>query len=681
MSVMATDQTTTPAHDQETLPELLRIVRGRRRIVAVAFMLTTGAAVLLSLVTPPVYEASTTLISDSTPPVVLFANSGQETNLLQEQVGQAPDVATFTEIVKSQAVRDAAAARLSPVLGPAKATAALSHVSVQPLRNTAIVRISAASGDPNDAATAANALAQSVIALDLKARRRLVANARKFIGEQLKITRQKLRASEDMVTEFKNQNRDVSLSEQTLLNLRKLADLEARLADVRLQEQEARTGSVPAATSTVSVPVATADGEPRGLVLQGGPDPLVAGLQSQLSSLEVELSGLRKQFTPMHPQVVSIQAKIDETRRRLGAAVARNWATLATREQGLSADINEAQQTLMKIPTREAALASLTRNAKEAERTYLLLSEQFQGARIFEGSIGSSVRIVDVARPPGKPARPNRGLNTILGAVVGLMLGVTAAYAVEQLDTTVRSGEEASRFLDAPVLGVIRSLPVGHGSAAGTLPLMVPSEQTSGVAEEFRGLRTHLLAAMRTGRHKCLLVTSALPSEGKSTIAANLGAAIAQSGRSVWLMDCNLRHPALRAFFPEADSPGLSTLLAGHAVVEDIVRHTSQPRLDCIVSGPTVSSPAELIDTQLMAGLVTAARGSADVILLDGPALLPVADAEVLGLYVDGAIVVVRAGRTDRQSLIHTRERLRRAGVAVMGVVLNDRRDHSARFG
>jgi capsular exopolysaccharide synthesis family protein len=541
----------------------------------------------------------------------------------------------------------------------------LSHVSVQQLRNTEIVRVSATSSDPAASARAVNAIAQSVIALDLQARRRLVADARKFIGDRLESARRQLQTTENLLTDFKNENRDVSLLEQTALNLRRLAELEARLADDRLQEQETQSGG--------DVPAASSDPQTPGTLMQSRPDSLATTLQHQLTALEVELSGLRQQFTVMHPQVIAVQAKIDETKRRLSAAVNRNQASLAVREQGLSANISHVEQTLMQIPTREAALARLTRNAKDAERTYLQLSAQFQGAYIAEGSIGSSVRIVDVAKPPAKPAGPKRGLNILLGAIVGLMVGVTGAYVVEQLDNTVRSAEEASQLLGAPVLGVIPRL----GRAGKTLPLLTQAKQAPGPTEDFRGLRTHILGALRAAGHKCLLITSALPDEGKSTVVANLAVAIAQSDRSVWLVDCDLRHPALKDLFPEADSPGLAGLLSGQAVIEDLVRPTAHPRLNCIVSGPAVSNAAELLDTQLMAGLLTSARGLADVILLDSPALLTVADAEVLGLYVDGAVMVVRAGRADRRALVQARERLERARVRLAGVVFNDNRGRS----
>jgi len=649
------------SRDEETLPDLLRIFRVRRWIIAVAFILTTGVAAALSLIMPPVYEASSTLISDRTPPVVVLANSGQD--VFQQQGAQAPDVLTFTEIVKSEAVRAAAAARLSSLVGPAKAGTMLAHVKVQRLRDTEVVRISATSNDPADAARAVNEVAQSVIASDLKARRRLVAVARKFIGDQLEVARRRLQTDESLVTAFKNENRDVSLSEQTSLNLRKLADLEARLADTRLQGQEIQSGG--------DIPAAISDPQTPGALMEARPDPLASTLQHQLTSLEVELSGLRKQFTAVHPQVIAVQAKIEETKRRLRAAVARSQASLAAREQGLSASISQVEQTLTQIPTREAALARLTRNAREAERTYLTLAAQFQGAYIAEGSIGSAVRIIDVAKPPTKPAGPKRALNTLLGAIVGLMVGVTGAYVVEQLDNSVRSAEEAGQLLGAPVLGVIPRL----GRAGKALPLVPQTQQTSDAAEAFRGLRARVLGVMRAAGHKCLLITSALPDEGRSTVAANLAVAIARSDRSVWLMDCDLRHPALKDLFPEADSPGLAGLLSGQAVIDNVVQPTVQPHLKCIVSGPAVSTAAELLDTQLMAGLVTSARGLADVIVLDSPALLSVADAEVLGLYVDGAVMVVRAGRADRHAIVEARERLEQARVRLVGVVFNDSRD------
>jgi len=679
MSVPTLEQPGMPAPGENALRDLLGVLARRRWIVLLALGLTTAVAVAFSRVIPPVYEASSALIVYKSPPVVLLANtySGQESSLFQQQVAQASgasDVVTVTEIVKSAAVRDVAAARLGPLVDPEQLKSILARLHVQQARNSDVVRITVTHTDPDAAAAVANAVVQSVIDLDLKGRRHLVIQTRKYIGEQLAAATEKLQASERTLLALKNEHRDVSISEETSLKLRQLAALEDKLADVRLQQREAQ---VDYARSASLRPVTQS-------AVQGTADPLVATLQGQLANLEVERSGLRKQFTPEHPAVLSVEAKIEETKTRLGAAIAQGRAALAAREQKIAADVARVEQALTQIPTREAELTRLTRDARDAERTYALLAAKLHEAQIAEGSIGSAVQVLDVAKPPQKPVWPKKGLIVALASVAGLLLGVTGAYITEQVDESVKSEKDVERLLGAPVLSTIPILKAGRGrDNRGVPPLAVPLGQTPRGAEAFeafRSLRAHILGAMVKAQYKCLLITSAQRHEGKSTIVANLGIAVAQTDRRVLLVDCDLRRPALNRLFPGAESPGLSGILEGKADVSDVARSTPYPHLKCVVSGPAVHNPAELLDTKRMSEFMAQIRDQGDLILLDSPAVLPVADAEVAGLHADAAIVVVRVGYVDRGALAEVRHRLDRVGVRSIGLVLNYSRDKSKRY-
>ena len=641
-----------PTEAETTLGDLLSIAHRRRSILGKAFLMTVITAAVVAAVRAPQYEASSTLIADKNPPVVLMA-AGRESSLIQQPLAQAPDVFTLTELAKSEGVRDLAIERLAGTFGAKRAENILHSVRVQQVRSTELVRISVKYRDPAIAAAAANAVADSLVEMDLKARRRQATVASDFVGKQLELAGQDLRSRQQALAAFKNESHDVSLSDQTQLNLRKLADLDAALTDVH--QQQAQAGF--AGSSSTS-----RRGAPLDL-----PDPVITTLQSQLASLQVDYSGLRKQFTTLHPQVLSTQAKIDETQRRLSAEIARRQAALSARERSLLSEIAKIEQGLMQVPSREAALTRLTLDAKEAERKYLLLSEKFQEARIAEGSIGSAVRVVDFAKTSGRPVG-QRSIILLVGAILGLLMGIAAVFTVEQLDETVKSIREVERLLGVPVLGSVSALPVGEASSDAR----AQTPALSLVPAAFRVLRTHALQAMREANAKSLLVTSAMPGEGKSTIAANLALAVAQTDRRVWLVDCDLRRPVLNRLFSEARSEGLSSFLTGRATIEDIVRRTRHLRLDCVVAGSEVPDPTELLDTQRMTQFLHQARDSADVVILDGGALLAAADAEVIGLQADAVTVVVQLGKTDRRALARSRQDLARLGVHVIGVVLNE---------
>ena len=662
---------TTMPEQADILRDLLGTLYRRRSIVLLAFAVTTGVAAIVSLAAPPMYQATSTVIADKSPPVVLLSNSGNSSGLFQQPVAQAPDAFTLAEIAKSEAVRDKAQKLLERAFDPRDAAGILrGSVRVQQVRSTDLVQISVRYRDPKIAAAVANAVAESVVDMDLNARRRLATRAREFIDAQLKLSAQALRNSENALTTFKNEAHDVALSEETRLNLERLSGLEQQLTDVRLQQQVAQPEFVPSADSSRRPGQETVD-------------PVVTSLRSQMAALEVEYSGLRKQFTPIHPTVISTRAKIDETQRRLDAELGRRRAALVAREQDLSAEIGRIERTLMKVPTREAVLARLTRDTKESERDYLLLAERYQEARIAEGSIGSAIRVVDVAKASSLPVGSKRRTNLAVGAVLGLLLGMAGAYAVEQLDVTIRSARDVEMSLDAPVLGMAPALGRRDVTAAqdgGRSPMLLTHvDRRSEVSEAFRILRTHVLRAMEGARSKCLLVTSAAPGQGRSVVAANLAVTMAQTDRRVWLVECDLRHPTMSRFFPEADSPGLSALLSGRTVADEVVRGTAQPGLQCVVGGAGVPDPTELLDTQLMRQFLAQARDRADVVLLDCPALGPTADAEVLGLRSDGVILVVEIGKAIRPALTRTQHRLRSLGIPVIGAVLTSAVDQTSR--
>lgn len=226
-------------------------------------------------------------------------------------------------------------------------------------------------------------------------------------------------------------------------------------------------------------------------------------------------------------------------------------------------------------------------------------------------------------------------------------------------------------------MSVMGELPVGWA------PVM-QSYDESLASEAFRILRTQLLYAMPEPSRKCLLVTSALPGEGKSTVVTNLATAFARTGRKVWVIETDLRRPGLDRVYPEAVSNGgLAGFLAEQAQLSESVRPTKEPNL-WYVAGGTAPNPPELLASQRMSRFIAEGRVLADVVLLDSPPLLPLSDTSAVGRNADGAVLVVHVGQTNRRALAHTRRRLEQAGVPLMCAVLNfvpsDSRDsyHSA---
>lgn len=671
--------------------DYLDVVQRRWRVIALVMVVTLAVASGMTLVVPPAYRASATVTADTSPPVILSEQPGGGSLFAGVTLEAPPDAPALAEVARSETVRDGAVARLAPLLRPKQAKALLRGMRVQPIRNTQLVRLTAEHTDPAVAAAMANAVAETLVDLTLKARRQRATQTREFIERQLAQADQQLRAKEMALTASKNRYGSVSLPEETTQNLQQLAQLTTHRIDLQSQrgELQSRWARIRAALSSQN----------RLSPTQWTPSPLIAQLRNQLVDLEIQRVAQRRVFTPNHQVMIELQARIEETKRRLEAELTKDLqpqqyavdpvyqqltvqlrdaevalAGVEARERAISRVIQDYEQRVQALPAREAELVRLIRNVRGAEAIYLLLSERLEEARIVEASISSGVRVVDAARAPELPARPRRGFSIIIGLLTGLMLSLVAVTVTEHVDETVRSVDDAERVLGAPVLA---STPLWRGPrmdrAKTELPLIVMNGHLSPLADSFRLLRTRLLAMSRERPLRTLLITSPGPGEGKDFVAANLAIAFTQTGRRVWLVEGDLRRPVLaRAFDPPSSSVGLADLLRDGASVQQALVTTAVENLWLLPCGAPPPNPTELIGSQAMRVLLEqACRDGAELLIIDTPPVLPVPDALTLVPEVDGVLLVIRIGTTPREAARRARERLLAMGARLLGVVVN----------
>jgi succinoglycan biosynthesis transport protein ExoP len=416
--------------------DVLDVLRRRRAFIARTFAVCAALGLAASFDMRPVYRASALITSDKTPPVVVLDQPGYAGPGGPPPVGvDGLDVPTLVALVKSDATRARARQILARTLGPRRANEALKGLRAQPLWDTQLVRVSVEHANPQVAAAAANAVAAALIDVDARSRRQWATGLRRSIQRQLAESDPKLRAAEDALVAFRSQHDQVPLSGQTDQATNELAQLDTQRVEVGLQQQEVRA-RIDAARSRLAQQARISPTEWR-------PSPLISTLQTQLATEEIELSGLQRQFTPKHPALLNVEAKIDETKRRLDAELANSLqidqygvdptyqqlmqqlrqdevgdAALTARDQALQAAIAEAEGRMESLPAAEVAQARLARDAKEAEEIHQILTEKLQQAMVAEISIDSVVRIVDGAVPPDGPVRP-RWLGVLFGAVLG----------------------------------------------------------------------------------------------------------------------------------------------------------------------------------------------------------------------------------------------------------------------
>jgi capsular exopolysaccharide synthesis family protein len=275
------------------------------------------------------------------------------------------------------------------------------------------------------------------------------------------------------------------------------------------------------------------------------------------------------------------------------------------------------------------------------------------------------VAVSDPPRLPAAPSSPRTSRNLAMAAVIGLLLGTGGAVARGRLDRSVRDAEEAAELAGAPVIGVVLrddSLQQKHA---------IDRNSSSRTAEAYRQLRTNLQFLHVDEPPKVIMISSAVPSEGKTTVAVNLALTLAEAGRSVTLIEGDLRRPRVTRYLGMVGGAGLTNILAGSAGLEDVLQSFGSGELNVIAAGPTPPNPSELLASSHMFKLIEELRSSNDFVLIDAPPLLPVADASGLAVLVDGVVLSIRYGSTRKDQLQQTRATLDRVGARTLGVVLN----------
>ena len=322
-------------------------------------------------------------------------------------------------------------------------------------------------------------------------------------------------------------------------------------------------------------------------------------------------------------------------------------------------------------PTKETELARLQTEMTQLRQSLAYLLQSFENIRLAEAQSTSNIVVVEPAVLPTAPIRPRTLQNTLLGGLIGLMLAVGVVFLIEYLDDRVRSPEQIDKTLKLPVVGLIAKMSNG-ASISDKSHVIAVREPRSPVVEAFRSLRTNIQFAGVDQPMRTLLVTSAGPSEGKSTIASNLAVVMAQAGLKVALVDCDLRRPSQHKQFEIPNRSGLTdVLLRDPSQWQDIAVPSGIANLSLISSGALPPNPSELLGSKRMHQLLEHLQQAYEVIILDAPPLLPVTDALVLASMVDGVVLVIDYGTTRIGEAVQGKSQLNQSGAHLVGVVMN----------
>jgi capsular exopolysaccharide synthesis family protein len=587
-------------------------------------------------------------------------------------------------------------------------------LAVEPVRSTQLVRLSFRSSSPEFAARAANAFAESFIDMGVEDRYASAGKASTFLGTQIETLKQEIGDKEAQLQAFSRSSDIVTLDPKSNDTLQRLENLNSALMEAKKARIEKESRYHEAMTAP---PEAVADSLAPGVI---------GGLRTQQIQLEQEYATKLKTYKPEWPEMVSLKTRIEEGKEHVDAVIremvqkARSSASATYQsalreEQSLAGELetikrqaidqssSAVQFTNLKveIETRRELLDDLLRQQSETE-----VAVRLQDTR------ESNVRIIDHALMPGGPFRPALRKDLTYGLLIGLLIGIGAALLIEFLDRTVKTPEEVERKLGLATLAVIQDIAdvgktygysaygYGYGDApTGEQPRVRPAkgksksggwmEKKKGapgaapqielvpherprtlISESYRSLRTALL--LSSARElKLVAVTSAMAGEGKTATAANLAVVLAQLGRPVLIMDCDLRKPRLHQVFKISNRLGLVNQLTGTADLDTVILPTEVPNLWVLPSGPTPPNPSELLASERLRELLRTLRGRFDYVIVDTPPALAVTDSTLVGALADGVVLTLRSHKVTREEARLVRDRLRQADIKILGAVLN----------
>lgn len=396
----------------------------------------------------------------------------------------------------------------------------------------------------------------------------------------------------------------------------------------------------------------------------------LAQVQSQIQPLEQEVSTLQQEIAALEPAPSTRPAEAQALRAQIALKKARidQIQPLLDLYQEIYSNLVVLGKPVESGTNSDARLARLQSTLDLYQNLYMNLLSSLETIRLARLQNTPNIVQIEPASAPKAPIRPRPLQNTALAGAMGLMLAAGIAFLVEYLDDSIKTPEDVQRALGLPVLGLVAE--IQYKGKKGER-VHVSEQPRSPVAEAFRSLRTNLEFAAVAGPVRTILVTSPGPQEGKTTVAVNLAAVIALSGKTVALVDADMRRPAVHRLLGIPNRNGLSSLFRSQAGAQAATRtYMDLPNLRVITSGSPPPNPAELLGSERMSQILTQLTMFADVVVIDTPPSL-VADAQILAGKVDAVLFVTRPGRTRADTAAAALELFRRSGARVIGTVLN----------
>jgi succinoglycan biosynthesis transport protein ExoP len=698
---------------ESTIGESLRVLVKRKWVVGITFVTIFSVVAIASLKMTPIYEAGGTIEINKPDTSLSFQNSGTFSFDYYDPTELETELKILqSDLLATQVIRELNLERRPEVGGQASPTPSPLELAPDPLQsdptrvssmvggfksglrvalspNTRIIEVHYRSSDPQMAANVVNTLMQTYVENNFKARFESTMQASDWLSKQLIDLQMKVETSQEKLVRYQKEHEILGTDEKQNIITAKLDELNKELtaAETDRMNKESlyrlvESGDPNAISSTA------------GDLSEGGGSQSASQLLESLRAKEVDIkiqaADLNTQFGPAYPKLAQLNNQLKEIDIQIQAELKKvvsklkgQYSAALQRENMLREALEKQKQEANKLNESAIEYTLLKRDVDTNRQLYEGLLQKLKEAGVSAGLKSNNFRIVDAARTPAAPIEPNVPRNLMFGMVLGLASGIGLAFLLEGIDNTVRTTEQAQIISGLASLGMI---PLGSKSAReGPNPkrLVIASSKEavelvtqvrpqSQMAESYRALRTSLLLSNLGAPPKVIMITSALPQEGKTTTSINTAVVLAQKGVRVLLIDADLRRPSIHKTLGMGPHSGLSNVLTGSTTLDRaITRSAILPNLMVLPAGTPPPNPAELLASSNMKDVLDELREQYDHIVVDTPPSLSVTDAVVLSPRADAVVLVIRSGQTTKQALRRSRDILMQVNAKVVGVLLN----------
>ncbi|KQU46009.1 hypothetical protein ASG67_15500 [Sphingomonas sp. Leaf339] len=669
------------------LRSLWSVVYRNRYILIGALAVCVTLGIIITFLSTPIYRATARIQIDMESAQIIKGGDvqpqsgvGDADRYLETQVDilesrtLAREVATQLGLLRNNAfleqmgMKQSESAEASPAVDRARLEQVLgvldANLKVKLPVDSSVVNIAFDSPDRNLSARIANSFAENYITSNLSRKYDTSSYARQFLEGQLRQTRQRLEESERALIDYARGARLIDTSSgggtgSGSLTASSLVQLNQSLS----QTVAARIAAEQRWLQAQSTPLMNL-----AIVQQNG---AISALVQQRAQLRAQYQQNSLRYDANYPTQRELQTQIDASTAQitrlateLRDGIRQDYVIAQRQEAGLEKQIAGLKNMTLAEQDRSVRYNILRRDLDTNRTLYDGLLQRYKEISAAAGITANNISIVDRADPPGGTVRPRPLLNLALSIVAGLLLGAGLAFLRENFDDAIRSTSDVERMLGLPAIGVIPKLKEEMNVREAM------NDRKSDMSEAYAALRSALQLSTSTGAPKSLIFTSSGPAEGKSTSALAIARSFAQIGHKVVLIDADMRRPSQHKRFEVDNQKGLSNVLASQASLEDVLIKTDQPGLDLVTAGPIPINPAELIAGPGMLKLVNQCEQTYDMVVIDSPPVLGLADAPTLASDVGSMVFVVEANRVHGRRANDALGRLSGSNARILGVLL-----------